>query len=99
MKKVFNLILTGLTIAMLAIMIFTSLNENAQWVDLSQYKVVIDYITKYGPMILLCLFAFGGLLGKMLLGRILFIVILVLLVIFTISTFAPEWITSIFGAN
>lgn len=97
MKKIFNIILTCLTIALLGFMIFNGLNDIAKWVDLSPHKWLIDYIVNYGPVILMCLFAFGKILGKMFWSKILFIVVLILLVVFTILTFAPDWVVSIFG--
>lgn len=99
MKKVYNFVLIVLTIALLSLMIFTNINNITNWVDLSSHANLIGYITSYGPVILLCLFAFGKVFGKMLLSKIIFVVILLLLIIFTISTFAPDWISSIFGAN
>ena len=97
MKNIFNFILTILTILLLVLMIYTRLNLNAKWVDLSSYQHVIDICINYGPMVLLCLFAFGSLLVKFLAHKIIFIVVVVLLAVFTISYFAPELITSIIG--
>ena len=97
MKQIYNFVLTILTIAMLALLTFAKLNESGNWVDLSNYQTAINYIADYGPMVLLCLFAFGGLIGKILVSKIFFVVILLLLIIFTVSMFAPEWIVSIIG--
>ncbi len=99
MKKVYDLVLTLLTIAMLALLTFSKLNETGNWVDLTQYQKFIKYISEYGPIVLLCLFAFGGLIGKVLISKIIFIIILILLVVFTISMFAPDWLVSVFGGG
>ncbi len=96
MKKFINIILTILTIAMLAFLTFAKINESAHWVDLSAYTDIISVISSYGPIVLLCMYAFGGLFGKVM-SKILFIVILLLLIVFTIAMFAPNWISSIFN--
>lgn len=96
MKQVYNAILTFLTIAMLALLTFSKLNETANWVDMSAYTEIISVISTYGPMVLLCLFAFGSLFGRVL-SKILFVVILLLLIAFSVAMFAPDWIASIFN--
>lgn len=95
MKKIYYAVLTILTIALLIFMSFVKVNSFTNWVDFSGVKTLIDIICGYGPMVILCLFAFG----KIFFSKILFIFVLVLLVIFTICNFAPSWIASIFGAN
>lgn len=97
MKQLYNVILTILTIAMLALLTFSKLNESANWVDLSAYASVISVIGAYGPMVLLCLFAFGSLFGKVL-SKILFVIIVLLLIAFSVAMFAPEWVASLFGS-
>lgn len=96
MKKIFNAVLTILTICMLALLTFAKLNESMNWVDLSAYTQIIAVIGNYGPMVLLCLFAFGSLFGKIM-SKIFFVIILLLLIIFTIAMFAPQVFTTIFG--
>ena len=96
MKKVYNAILTILTIAMLALLTFARLNENMNWTDLSAYANIIAIISSYGPIVLLCLFAFGSLFGKIM-SKIFFVIIVLLLIAFTIAMFAPQVFTSIFG--
>ena len=78
MKKVFNAVLTLLTIAMLALLTFARLNETMNWVDLSAYTQIIAVISSYGPMVLLCLFAFGSLFGKIM-SKIFFVIIVVII--------------------
>ncbi|MBE7082676.1 MAG: hypothetical protein E7378_03280 [Clostridiales bacterium] len=96
MKKVYYVILTILTILMLGLLTFNNLNNAVGWVDLTQYQTVIGYIGRFGPMVLLCCFAFGSLIGRIS-KKILIVVIAILLIIFAISVFAPHWITAIFG--
>ncbi len=96
MKQLYNVILTILTIAMLVLLTFSKLNETANWVDLSAYASVISVIGSYGPMVLLCLFAFGSLFGRVL-SKILFVIIVLLLIAFSVAMFAPEWVASLFG--
>ena len=95
MKKMYHFVLTILTIAMLAILTFNKLNQFGNWVDLSQFQVALDYLWSYGPIVLLCLFAFGSLFGKIM-SKILFVLITLLLVVFSLTIFAPELIASIF---
>lgn len=94
MKQLYNGILTILTIAMLALLTFAKLNEIGNWVDLSAYKDVISIVNTYGPMVLVCLFAFGSLFGRVL-SKVLFVIILLLLIAFSIAMFAPNWVSSI----
>lgn len=98
MKKVFHLVLTILTIALLAFLSFAKLNTVFNWVDLTGAEGFINVLGSFGPVFLLCLFAFGSLFGKIA-AKILFVVILLLLLIFTVSMFAPQWLASIFGAS
>lgn len=98
MKQIYNIVLTILTIAMLALLTFAKLNETAEWVDLSAYTDIIAMVSAYGPMVLVCLFAFGSLFGRVL-SKILFVVILLLLVAFSIAMFAPQWVSSILGGS
>lgn len=97
MKKIYNIVLTVLTIAMLVFLTFAKLNEGMAWVDLSAYETFISVLSSYGPMVLLCLFAFGSLFGKIM-SKIFFVIILILLIVFTITMFAPQVFTSMFGA-
>lgn len=96
MKKVYNGILTILTIAMLLFLTFAKINQTTNWVDLTGYASIISVISSYGPMVLLCLFAFGSLFGKIM-SKIFFVIILLLLIVFTIAMFAPQVFTTIFG--
>lgn len=96
MKQVYNFVLTILTMAMLAFLTFAKINETTCWVDLSAYTDIIAVISTYGPMVLLCLFAFGSLFGKIM-SKIFFIIIVLLLVAFTISMFFPDVVNNIFG--
>jgi len=49
-------------------------------------------------MVLLCLFAFGSLFGRIM-SKIFFVILLLLLIVFTVSMFAPQWLTSLFGGG
>lgn len=98
MKQVYNFVLTLLTIAMLAILTFAKLNEFGGWVDLTSYQTSINLISTYGPMVLVCLFAFGSLFGKVL-SKVLFVLILLLLVVFSVVMFAPDWVSSLFDKS
>ena len=95
MKKMYYVVLTILTVALLIFMSFVKVNSFTNWVDFSSVKTLIDIVCGYGPMVMLCLFAFGGIVFS----KTLFILVLILLVVFTVCNFAPLWIASIFGAN
>ena len=96
MKKIYTAVLTILTIAMLALLTFAKINESVNWVDLSAYTNIIAIVGSYGPMVLLCLFAFGSLFGKIM-SKIFFVIIVLLLIAFTLAMFVPQVFTSIFG--
>ncbi len=95
MKQIYNIILTALTIAMLLLLTFAKLNEFGNWVDLTKYQDVINIVSSYGPIVLVCLFAFGSLFGRVL-SKVFFVIILLLLIVFTVSMFFPEWVGSLF---
>lgn len=95
MKQIYNLVLTILTIIMLVFMTFYKLNVSGNWVDFSGYEEAINIVFNYGPMVLLCLFAFGSLFGRIM-SKIFFILIAILLVIFSIAMFAPDVIAGLF---
>ena len=98
MKKWYNFTLTILTVAMLVLVTFNKLNQIGNWVDMSSYQVVVSAIWEYGPIVLLCMFAFGGLFGKIM-SKIFGVIIVILLIVFTICMFAPEFVAGIFGAS
>ena len=95
MKKMYNLVLTILTIMLLLFMSFNKLNAAAHWVDMSACQGFIDVVCSYGPIVLLCLYAFGSIL----ISKFLFIIVLILLIIFTVCMFAPNWLASVFGGG
>ena len=96
MKKVFNIILTILTIALLALVTFNKLNQTANWVDLSAYQEIINFLWQFGPIVIMTLFAFGTFIAKMLVYKILFVFVALLLAAFTIAMVAPELIANLF---
>ena len=98
MKKWYHLALTLLTIALLVLVTFNKINLIGNWVDLSNYQTLIDGIWQYGPIVLLCMFAFGSLFGRIA-SKIFGIVIILLLIVFTICMFAPDFVVGIFGTN
>ena len=89
MKKWYHFVLTILTILMLVLVTFNKINNSTNWVDLSAYQTVISYVWQYGPILLLCLFAFGSLFGKIM-SKIMFVLLTLLLIVFTITMFFPH---------
>ena len=99
MKKFYYGVLSIIAMLILAVITFNTINNYAHWVDLTQYAEIILYITIYGPIITMSMFALGGLFGKIL-SKIFFVVIILMLIVLAISIFAPNWLTKIFnGAN
>jgi len=94
-KKLYYAILTILSIVVLGLITFCKINDLAKFVDLTEYKHIIEPIINYGPIILMSFFAFGGLFGKVL-SKILFVVIVLLLIILIVSIFAPDFVRGIF---
>ena len=97
-RRLYYFVLSCVTIAMLALLSFASINNLTHWVDLSAYGQIIEYVGKFGPIVLVCLFAFASLFGK-LMSKILFVVLLLLLVVFALCIFAPNIITSLFAGT
>lgn len=94
MRKNYHLILAVLTVILLIFMCVFKLNSWAYWFDMGDFTPIGEAICNVGPILLLCCFAFGGLISKFLI-----IIIAILLVIFAVCFFAPQWIGSIFGAG
>lgn len=97
-KRLYYFVLSCITIAMLALLSFAKVNSLTHWVDLSAYDTIIGYVSSFGPIILVCMFAFASLFGKIL-SKILFIVLFLLLILFGICIFAPNLITSLFSGS
>ena len=95
MKKSFNLLLTVITIIMLIFISFAKLNEATNWVDFGDMQWLVDAICAYGPLLLLCLYAFQSII----ISKILFVVIVILLIVATACMFAPDWLSSIFNGG
>ncbi len=64
----------------------------------TEYQTYVDYAKEYGAMTLLCCFAFGGLAGKVV--KVIVVILLILaILVFVIATFAPQWISNLFGGG
>ena len=64
-------------------------------VDIQKY---VDFAVEYGAMILLCMFAFGGLAAKFV-KIIVAIILIMVLIVFIIAAAAPNWLQGIFGGS
>lgn len=98
MRKLFNLILTIATAALMISFAFFKINDVTHTIDLTPYLSYVNFAKNYMPIILLCLFAFGGILGKSV-KIVLFIIIILALIIFAIACFLPDFIAKIFGTG
>lgn len=100
-KRLYFWILTLVTTAFVIGMALLKINEvcnNTLFSIPTEYQKFVDYAVDYGAMTLLCMFAFGGLAGKIVKFIIIGILILVLIV-FIIAAAAPAWIQGIFGGG
>lgn len=95
MRKTYNLVLTVMTIVMLIFISFVKLNDATNWVNFGEMQWFVDAICAYGPMVMLCLFAFQSIIFS----KLLFIIIIILLIVATICMFAPDWLASIFNGS
>ena len=96
--KFYHGVLTIISIVLLALITFYHLNELINIVNISEYKHIIKPIINYGPILIMCLFAFSGLFGRVL-SKILFTVIVILLIILIVSLCAPNFIQKIFNVK
>ena len=99
MKKIYFFVLTLITTAFVIGLALLKVNEscnNTLFAIPTEFQPYVDYAVEYGAMTLLCLFAFGGLAGKII-KFIVIILIVLAIVVFIIATAAPAWLQSIFG--
>lgn len=98
MKKMYFFVLTIITTVFVLGLAALKVNEvfnNSLFVIPENLQTYVDYAVEYGAMTLLCMFAFGGLAGKVV-KVILIIFLIIAIVIFVIATAAPDWIKNIF---
>ena len=92
MKQTYFFILTIITTAFVLGLAMLKINEacgNSLFSIPEQFAPYVNYAVDYGAMTLLCLFAFGGLAGKVV-KVILGILIILAIVGFVIATVAPQ---------
>lgn len=92
MKQTYLFILTVITTAFVLGLAMLKINEacgNSLFSIPEQFAPYVNYAVDYGAMTLLCLFAFGGLAGKVV-KVILGILIILAIVGFVIATVAPQ---------
>ena len=101
MKKIYFFVLKIITTTFVIGLALLKMNEASGNVmfaippDLQKY---VDFAVDYGAMTLLCLFAFGGLAGRIVKFIIGGLVVLAI-IIFIIATAAPAWIAGLFGGG
>lgn len=99
MKKVYFFVLTLITTAFVLGLALLKVNEvcgGELFTIPEQFEDYVNYAKEYGAMTLLCLFAFGGLAGKIL-KVIIIILIIVAILLIVLSTFASSWLKNIFS--
>ena len=99
MKKTYFFVLTLITTAYVLGLALLKVNEacgNTLFAIPLEFQNYVNYAVEYGAMTLLCLFAFGGLAGKVL-KFIIIILVIIAIVVFIIATCAPSWLQAIFG--
>jgi len=88
MKKIFNIILSLLTIALFVFYIYTKVTK-------IEISATIQFLLDYGAIILLGLFTFNNLLAKVLsVFLILFAIVVIILIILFVN---PTIITNLFA--
>lgn len=96
MKNFYYKILTLLTFVLMLALVFFKVNDIAHFVDTSSIAVLQNFLTTYCPLILLCMFAFVNVVAKWL-KTLLAIAIVLIILVFVIATFKPEWIEKLFN--
>lgn len=87
MKKIINLVLSLLTIALFAFYIYTKVTK-------AEISSTMQFLLDYGAIILLGLFTFNNLLAKVL--SVFFVLFLIVVVILIILFVNPTIITNLF---
>lgn len=101
MKKMYFFVLTLITTAFVLGLALLKVNEacsNELFSIPANLQPYVDYAVDYGAMTLLCLFAFGGLAGKIV-KLIVIILIVLAIVVFIIATAVPQWLQGLFGGG
>ena len=101
MKRVYFFILTLITTAFVIGLAMLKVNEacgNTLFSIPENLQPYVDYAVEYGAMTLLCLFAFGGLAGKIIKFIIIFLIVIAI-IIFIIATAAPAFLQNLFGGG
>ena len=81
MKKIFNVILSLLTIALFGFFVYTKI------ANVNELTPIMQFILDYGALILLGLFTFNNLLAKVM--SIFFIIFILVVVVFIVSIVNP----------
>lgn len=100
-KKLYFWILTLVTTVFVIGLALLKINEvcgNSLFSIPTEYQKIVDYIVDYGAMVLLCMFAFGGLAGRIVKFIVIFVLVIAL-IIFIIAAAAPTWLQGIFGGG
>ena len=99
MKKMYFFVLTLITTVFVIGLALLKINEvcnNTLFVIPENLQKYVDFAVDYGAITLLCMFAFGGLAGKII-KIIVIIFIVIAIIIFIIAAAAPSWLQGIFG--
>ena len=92
MKQTYFFVLTVITTAFvlgLALLKINGACGNSLFSIPDQYAPYVNYAVDYGAMTLLCLFAFGGLAGKLV--KVVFGLLIILAIVgFVLATVAPQ---------
>lgn len=89
MKKLFNVILSLLTIALFVLYIYSKIN------GVVPFDEIGVFLLEYGALILLGLFTFNNLLSKVM--GVFFVIFVVLVIVLIILFVNPSIITNIFA--
>lgn len=81
MKKIFNIILSLLTIALFGFFVYTKI------ANINELTPIMQFILDYGAIILLGLFTFNNLLAKVM--SFFFIIFILIVIVFVISIINP----------
>ncbi len=101
MKKLYFFVLTLITTAFVLGLALLKVNEacdNTLFSIPENVQPYVDYAVDYGAMTLLCMFAFGGLAGKIIKFFVIILIVLAI-VVFVVATMAPQWLQSLFNGT
>ena len=97
MKKVFNSIIIALSFLLLVVLALAAVNDVVHFMDMSKFANVIDFLRKYGPIIIVGALVFVNIIAKSVIRIIFVIIFLFALGLYIFASAFPIDFATLFG--